>query len=118
MHCVVCLSGPRTTDVQLPVPAAMASSSDCATVTAPGTSVDECVVSSRSRLCDVGILYDNDTLQRKLIAQFSDEQKTADFWMPPADFEWPFFQKAKQRVYLRHNHTTGRHSCFKFPPTL
>jgi len=76
MHCVVCFSGSRTADVQLSVPAATASSSDCATVTVPATSVGECVVSSRSRQYDVGILYDNDTLQRELIAQLSDEQKT------------------------------------------
>ena len=38
--------------------------------------------------------------------------------MPPKDYDWPFFQKSKQRVYLRRNHVTGKYGCFKLSSIL
>ena len=33
--------------------------------------------------------------------------------MPPNDFEWPFQQKTRKKVYFRRNHITGlRYGCF------
>jgi hypothetical protein len=39
--------------------------------------------------------------------------------MPPSDFDWPFYQKPKQKVYLRQNHISGpKYGCFKLSRQL
>jgi len=70
---------------------------------------------------DVGLLYDNDQLRRQRVAQLSDDQKNSllrQHWMPPGGYNWPFFQKSTQRVYLRPNQLSGRYGCLKLSNIL
>lgn len=69
------------------------------------------------RMNDISGLYENDQLQRSRIALLSVSDKCrllCDHWLPPRQFDWPFYQKKTQKVFLRPNHITGpKYGCFK-----
>ncbi len=73
--------------------------------------------SSASVINDVGVLFENDRRNRERLRRLSDEDEhrlLCDHWMPPKDFDWPYYLKSKQRVYLRANHISGpKYGCFK-----
>jgi len=72
-------------------------------------------------LTKVGLLYDNDELQRQRVARLSDDQKNSllrHHWMPPDSYKWPSFQKSTNRVYLQPNHQSAKYGCFKLSNIL
>jgi hypothetical protein len=73
--------------------------------------------SSATIIDDIGFLFQNDRRQRECLSRLSDEDKQRllrEHWMPAEDFDWPYYQKASQKVYLRQNHITGpKYGCFK-----
>jgi hypothetical protein len=78
--------------------------------------------SSASVADDVGVIFENDRRQRERLCKLSDEDKQrllCEHWMPPKEFEWPYYQKSTQRVYLRPNHISGpKYGCFKLSQKL
>jgi len=79
-------------------------------------------MSASASVDDIGVLFEQDCRQRKLLSKLSDECKQrllCHHWMPPSDFVWPYYQKSKQRVYLRANHISGtKYGCFKLSRDL
>ena len=73
--------------------------------------------SSATIIDDIGFLFQNDRRQHKCLSRLSDEDKQRllrEHWTPPQDFDWPYYQKASQKVYLRRNHISGpKYGCFK-----
>jgi hypothetical protein len=71
---------------------------------------------------DIGLVYSHGEWKQECVAQLNDIQKLnllTHHWMPKDDFNWPFYQKKSQKVYLRLNHISGAiYGCFKYSPSL